>query len=295
MKVLIPTDGSSYSEAAAAFLERLGLGPGDEVYVLHVVKDYLLPDEIDSAKDFKLAGLRAAKRLVKDFGEKNFKPGPHIITLVREGEPWQEISCCSDDLGAELITMGHRGLSGVKRFMLGSVTHKVIKNAAASVLVVRETPHLDRPFRVLFCTDGTSSSDNARKFLMKLPLPPGTEVTVLTVVDMDLTSLPEVYYPEEETSKMMADLRLHFTRLADDAMDRDVDELSRHFGHVNKRLVFGVPDDEIINVSTEMESDLVVMGCRDMTGMSGVLLGSSSYRVLKHITCSMLVARMGRC
>jgi nucleotide-binding universal stress UspA family protein len=295
MKVLIPTDGSSYSEAAAVFLGRLGLGPGDEIYVLHVVRDYLLPDEIDGAKDFKLAGIRAAKRLVKEFGEKNFRPGPHIIPLVREGEPWQEISCCSEDLGVDLIAMGHRGLSGIKRFMLGSVTHKVVRNAAASVLVVREAPHMDRPFRVIFCTDGTPSSDNAKQFLLKLPLPPGSEVTVLSVVDMDLTSLPEVYYPEEDTSKMMAELRAHFTHIADEAMDMDVKDLSGHLARVEKRLVFGVPDDEIINVSSEMESDLVVMGCRDTAGITGVLLGSASFRVLKHITCSVLIARSGRC
>lgn len=295
MKVLLPTDGSEYSDAAAELIKRLGFGRDDEIFVLHVVKDYLLPDEVDRARDFKLAGIRGAKVFVKDFGARHFPEGFRVKTLVREGEPWQEIVSASEELGIELIAMGHRGLSGVKRFMLGSAVHKVVRHSAISVLIVREKIRVIGSFRVLFCTDGTGPSERAREFLMKMPLPDGAEVAAVSVVDMDVTSLPEVYYPEEDTSKMMADLREHFRKSAQNILDRDSAELAGRFGRIEERILFGNPDQEIINASAELDADLVVMGCRETKGISGALLGSASYRVMKHLDCSMLVAKSTQC
>jgi nucleotide-binding universal stress UspA family protein len=53
------------------------------------------------------------------------------------GQPDQEIVALAEDLGAGLVVMGGRGLGGVKRAMMGSVSDSVVRRAPCPVLVAR--------------------------------------------------------------------------------------------------------------------------------------------------------------
>jgi nucleotide-binding universal stress UspA family protein len=57
--------------------------------------------------------------------------------LLREGDPADEIVTAARDEGYDLIVVGHRGLSPIKAFLLGSVSSRVVTHAPCSVLVVR--------------------------------------------------------------------------------------------------------------------------------------------------------------
>ncbi len=58
---------------------------------------------------------------------------------LREGSPVREIIGLSEELGAGLIVVvGNRGLGGIQRLVLGSVSEAVVRYASCPVLVVRE-------------------------------------------------------------------------------------------------------------------------------------------------------------
>ncbi|MGQ9586706.1 MAG: universal stress protein, partial [Anaerolineae bacterium] len=57
--------------------------------------------------------------------------------LLRVGDPAQEIVQAAKEGGFDLIVVGHRGLSPVKAFLLGSVSERVVAHASCSTLVVR--------------------------------------------------------------------------------------------------------------------------------------------------------------
>lgn len=61
--------------------------------------------------------------------------GYHL--LLAEGDPANEIIRTAQDHGYDLIVVGHRGLSPVKAFLLGSVSSRIVSHAPCSVLVVR--------------------------------------------------------------------------------------------------------------------------------------------------------------
>jgi len=292
MRILFATDGSEYSVAVAGFINRMGLEPGSEVVVLHVLKYYLLPDAIDPARDFMKAGKQGAAALVEDFRKLLDPGGVAVRTLVREGEPWQEIIEGARAVAADLIVMGHKGHAGISRFLMGDVAHKVTRHGAFSTLIVKGAAPADRPMRILFCTDGSHSAMYARDLLIGLPFAKDTEVHVLSVVDMEMSSLPEKYYPDEEVSVMMAELRVHNRRQAEKAVSEDANTLKRHFGNVKEHVVFGVPESEIISEAEGFRADLVVMGSKGLRGIKGALLGSASSRVLKHAPCSVLIAKI---
>lgn len=291
MKILLPTDGSRYSDTAVGYVVALGLGPGSEIYVLHVLKDYLLPDTVDPARDFIKASKRGAEALLDEV-RKRLAGDARVHTLVREGDPSREIVEAASEIGAELVVMGHQGLTGISQFLLGSVSHHVLRRGSSSVLVVRDPLPGDRPMRALYCTDGSASAAFARGLFASLPYREDTIVNVLSVVDVQTTTLPEKYFPGDEFSQMMADLRAYNLDLAEKAVAQDAAALGRRFHTVQEHIVFGIPESEILRTAYELQVDLVVIGSKGLRGVKGILLGSTSQRVVKHAECAVLVAKM---
>jgi nucleotide-binding universal stress UspA family protein len=57
----------------------------------------------------------------------------------REGDPADAILDVAEEIGADLIVVGNKGMTGAKRFLLGSVPNKVSHHAPTAVLIVRTT------------------------------------------------------------------------------------------------------------------------------------------------------------
>jgi nucleotide-binding universal stress UspA family protein len=65
--------------------------------------------------------------------------GVTVRTYARQGEPADVILDVADEENADLIVVGNKGMTGAKRFLLGSVPNKVSHHAPSSVLIVRTT------------------------------------------------------------------------------------------------------------------------------------------------------------
>jgi len=78
------------------------------------------------------ATLREAAEVVGGSGVK-------VQTFAREGDPADAILDVAEERGADLIVVGNKGMTGAKRFLLGSVPNKVSHHAPCSVLIVRTT------------------------------------------------------------------------------------------------------------------------------------------------------------
>ncbi len=76
--------------------------------------------------------LAEAEREVSEAGVK-------VHTFARQGEPADAILDVAEEQGADLIVVGNKGMTGAKRFLLGSVPNKVSHHAPCSVLIVRTT------------------------------------------------------------------------------------------------------------------------------------------------------------
>ena len=66
-------------------------------------------------------------------------PGIDVETHAREGDPADAILDVAEEEGADLIVVGNKGMTGAKRFLLGSVPNKVSHHAPCSVLIIRTT------------------------------------------------------------------------------------------------------------------------------------------------------------
>jgi nucleotide-binding universal stress UspA family protein len=78
------------------------------------------------------ATLREAEEEIED-------SGVQVRTFAREGDPADAILDVAEERDADLIVVGNKGMTGAKRFLLGSVPNKVSHHAPCSVLIIRTT------------------------------------------------------------------------------------------------------------------------------------------------------------
>ncbi len=124
--ILLATDGSQYSEAAAGAAGHLARQAGLPVTVVSVTT----ASHSDSRrKEAELAVAATVERL-KGMGLK-------AEGRVVQGRPDEAIVKLAEAIGADLIVMGSHGRTGLNKILLGSVVERVIGQAACPVLVAR--------------------------------------------------------------------------------------------------------------------------------------------------------------
>ena len=67
------------------------------------------------------------------------RAGVPVTPYAREGDPADAILDVAEERGADLIVVGNKGMTGAKRFLLGSVPNRVSHHAPCSVLIIRTT------------------------------------------------------------------------------------------------------------------------------------------------------------
>jgi nucleotide-binding universal stress UspA family protein len=141
-RILLATDGSEEAELATVRAVDLAGATDSELHVVHVgvvpifLKSYpgtlgyygKLCEEIEAVSRELL---RKQSWRVKAAG--GTVAGAHL----RMGEVDLEIVALAEELQADLIVMGSRGLGGVRRALMGSVSDSVVRHAHCPVLVVR--------------------------------------------------------------------------------------------------------------------------------------------------------------
>ena len=76
---------------------------------------------------------------LKESAEPLESEGLSVQTYAREGDPADAILDVAEETNADLIVVGNKGMTGAKRFLLGSVPNKVSHHAPCSVLIIRTT------------------------------------------------------------------------------------------------------------------------------------------------------------
>ncbi len=76
---------------------------------------------------------------LREAAEVASEAGVTAETFARQGDPADAILDVAEENGSDLIVVGNKGMTGAKRFLLGSVPNKVSHHAPCSVLIIRTT------------------------------------------------------------------------------------------------------------------------------------------------------------
>jgi nucleotide-binding universal stress UspA family protein len=298
MKILLATDGSQSAREAVEYLMRFPFPEDSEVTLLTVIdRDVFKNEAVSSLNDEQKNALKeteeamqkAAAELLAHEAARLRSAGWSESSEVHIGHPAEEIVRSAEQLGSDCVIVGSHGMSGVKRFLLGSVSDHVLRYAPCSVLIVKKLEPVGvehaHALRMLLAYDGSAPASEAVQFCASLPLDERADVSVLTV-------LPLITLYRQDIRQRLSWLWQEKKKHAQAALQMVKSELSRATEHIETRLR-EAPDvsDAILHEATELGSDLIVLGHKGKGAIAKFLLGSVTMRIAHHASCSVLAVR----
>ena len=142
--ILVPSDFSECSEAAARYGRALAAAFHSTLHLLHVVQDPYTQPWAAEAFPAPIGDLleqwqtQAASRLISAIPESE-RAGVVVATLI--GSPFFEILRYAREQSVDLIVIGTHGRGPIGHMLLGSVAEKVVRRAPCPVLTVRHPQH----------------------------------------------------------------------------------------------------------------------------------------------------------
>jgi nucleotide-binding universal stress UspA family protein len=309
MNILVATDPSAHSREAIQFVKSVQWPEKSEIYLFHVVEMKASPpmplSDVPSSWDRVIAQVRG--KMVDEanlFLEQTkteicaHNPCP-VHTRVIEGIPGGEILKAVKDYHIDLVIMGTRGLSKIKRFLLGSTSDWVVREASCSVLLVREK--LSRSMtgktspKVLLATDGSHEAFRLVDVLSTLGVRVRPKVMVSHVVRKPGFLEGWHWGTGKDEFKQLAG------QLQEKAEREGADHLKEIGRHVKSRhmkvetiLTHGDPADEILKTAEVLKTALILIGAQGSGESESVPLGGVARKIARYAPCSVLVVRHAR-
>ncbi len=144
-KILVPVDGSAASRKAAEKAIEAAKEKSAELTFIYVVNnpDVMSDGQYGIRTRDEILNLRAfteetGRKFLEKFVSELETGDLAVKKEVVSGQPDEEIVKLANEGEFDLIVMGRRGFSKIKRFFVGSVTQRVISDAPCPVLVVQE-------------------------------------------------------------------------------------------------------------------------------------------------------------
>lgn len=143
--ILVGTDGSDTANEAVGQAIDLARALGARLQVVSayepVAEKRLRTERVEVPEDIQWSvnPKEDVEGTLKDAAERAGKAGISVETFARQGDPADAILDVAEEQGSDLIVVGNKGMTGAKRFLLGSVPNKVSHHAPTSVLIIRTT------------------------------------------------------------------------------------------------------------------------------------------------------------
>ena len=136
-EILVPTDGSEASRRAIEHAVDLASKYDARIHALYVV-DTSVYLTLETGAEMVIESLeeegKSAVRAVEDAAT---AAGVEVVTEVVDGSAHDAILSYVADNGIDLVVMGTHGRTGLDRYLLGSVTERVVRTSDVPVLTVR--------------------------------------------------------------------------------------------------------------------------------------------------------------
>lgn len=161
-KILLADSGTGNTEAMMKVLMEIPLVQRAHITVLHVV-----PPQI-SAEGMTAKWEAGGRTLAEAINTLDLDPA-HVTAMLREGDPKDIVIKAANEVDAELIVMGSRGLKGLKAILENSVSQYVFQLSSRPMLLVKDDLYSIRPIkRVMIAMDKSDSAKEGLKLGINL-------------------------------------------------------------------------------------------------------------------------------
>ena len=311
-RVLVPLDGSATAMQVLPYAELVAKSSGATIELLQALTAY--PSELlkrvsheyvgaggspsyppsidvwtsiqDRMRDDVKASLEATAAPLRADGLK-------VETTAAENDAVGAILAAADHDPDTLIAISTHGRSGVGRWLLGSVTDKVVRHATHPTLVVRSregqvTPATPKLERIILPLDGSEMSSSAIPYAIDLAKALGVGITLVRSIsplaygDGFADYVPSVY--DDLTAEIQTDVQ--------DYLSHEAEEIKRMgISDVTEQGIDGYPASAILDEVGDHGDRIVVMATHGRAGIGRWVLGSVADRVVRHSPGPVLVVR----
>ena len=272
--ILMPTDGSTISEAPLPLVAALARAQDAEVVLARVVEPMTWYSSVDDGpwaanlyEQLQQAAEEEAQAQVDELVTRLRTEGVRVRREVMFGTASAHLLDLEARIAADLVVMATHGRSGLTRFALGSIADRMVREGTVPVLVVRP---LDQPVEppevALVPLDGSEVAEQALPLVKALAGRPVQRIRLLRVQD-----------PEEDA----ATVRDYLERVRHEFADIGVP--------VTAETAVGDPSEAIIQAAHT--ANLVIIGTHGRGGFDRFRHGSVADRVVRQATTPVLLVR----
>lgn len=305
LHVLIAYDGSPSADIALDDLRRAGLPETVDALVLSVA-DVWPPSSYEPAeapseqvppavkmaraqaaqavREAQAMAERAAARLGHDFPHWTIRAesvaDSPAWAIIKRAEAWP----------AHLVVVGAHGHSALSRFVLGSVSQKVLTEVKCSVRIARATPHRAADhLHLAVAIDGSPGANAALRTIAQRQWPPHTQALILAVVDPHTNVADNPFAPPPDDLLAASEQEAH--TWVDETVESAAATLSRARLEASTLIGEGDPKHVILEEAEAWQADAIFVGASGITRRGYLVLGSVSTAVAARAHCTVEVVR----
>jgi nucleotide-binding universal stress UspA family protein len=290
-KILLPVDGSGYSNAATAFVAARPFKEESAPRIDLLNVQLPLPPRAGRA-----VGAEFARAWHEAESSKILKPA--IAALRRThldpawycavGNPGVEIADWADRHAIDLIVMGSHGRSALKGLVFGSVTQRVLASTAVPVLVLR-TPKapIRASLRVAIALDGSAYGEEAAQYVVRHHglFGPRPKFALIHV------HAPSLLGSSPRALPTASDLARVEAEAFEQALAPARELFAKEGLSATEHRIVGHPGEEIARFARAEKLDILVMGSHGRGALTAALLGSVACQVAAKCTTPLLLIR----
>jgi nucleotide-binding universal stress UspA family protein len=268
-KMLIPHGGSVAAGAVLPVARAIARASRAEMLLLRVIRG-----EFESpTRSLTEQAYQSLERIRGELAS----PGLSVHTMIRHGDPAEQILDAARSEHADLIAMTTYGLAGIDRLLIGSVSEQVIARSTAPVLLVRPGGRRPRHLRsILVPIDGSAGAALALSAVVSLARSTGATLTLLDVA----RRVRGGDFQASEAGALGRQLLVgqdygEADRVRAEDYVKRIAERLRAKGYRATGLAWtGAPAEVIVAAAGECHADLIVMSTHARTGPARAILGS---------------------
>lgn len=293
--ILCPVDFSDASRRALEYAVALARWYEATLHVVHVALP-LPPLSKDVGGDDGLAETtrRSLKESLEEFVTQARQAGLAVDIALREGYVVSSILEEATSVEADLMVVGTHGYGGFDRFVLGSVTEKLLRKSGCPVLAVppdsAPISGEDARFRVILCPiDFSATTEASVRLALSLAQEAGGKILLTHVLESpDTRGWPSRY--REALDEAQADQALS----TEARLHALVPEPAKDWCEPDAIVGMGRPSDRILQLAEERSADLIVMGTHGGNFLTRALVGSTTNAVIRRSSCPVLTVLPGQ-
>jgi nucleotide-binding universal stress UspA family protein len=300
-RILCPVDFSDHSTRALDHALAIAAWYDATVTVLHVspvmpVAAYVSGSGLPAYVTMTADARHALVASMRQFVAREASASTPVEVEVAEGGIAETILSRANALPADLVVLGTHGRSGFNRWLLGSVTEKVLRTALCPVLTVPRAVGDAVPvaFRRIVCAiDFSDCSMAALSYAMSFREEARAQLTVVHVIELP----PDI--PREVHETVLAGPRnfAEYIALAEEeGRARLADAVRARLRPsitLDTVLAAGKPYREILRVASEHHADLLVVGVHGRGAIDRLFFGSTTQHLVRQAACPVFTLKTG--